>query len=576
MTKANGPNSRIINAKPHLRFLIIGKNSAIVREIKDHLTGFDFVSHRDLNSVNITVYDKVFLFSWSHHSLEENLLLLDKLILSRMVLISTVAVLACARRVQWASYPNWKLSCENRVLKAGGQIIRIGIWENLPGMVPITTIHTLLEAIFECIETNKRVFWPVTLQPGCLSGLKLIVSKLLSGLTFVFPAQLLFQAPIIFLSKFLGTKDYGYTHDCLQFFSNRALVGFGAVGSAVSRALKQRGLHHAIVVSMDENQFLNVDGFRGLRIGQYKEGLSRLWHGVWITEKSNGIFHKNVPLLVARPKLPPGAIYGRATHLDFSLPTPSVVIDHPKVNDMRIFADVIHLAAGVVNNVKILQANHKIAATFSDHEIGELGIIETQELVTKGIITRRFGIVAGRKVLKGQYGNIEYILDFRPKGPDSIKFDAENIYKNPMVRIVSKLLRASSFRLINQAFFNKFGFSLDVCWFSTVIQIESPDCIKLSKDGKLTRVRLTSSTIENITNEIAGDFRTFCKASNPQTFDAIHIHGGFDITEFPCIQGLLSRKRLFIHGNVFDGRPLGPFHNTIPMIKRELEVIADA
>jgi hypothetical protein len=564
-----------------LRILVVGKNSTIVKAIASDIATFHFISHKDLEAVEIGSFDKVFIFSWSRISLDDNLALLNQFDPKRIVFISSIAVLACARRPQWASYPNWKLICENHVLGAGGKVIRIGIWDSghikaLPGYVPVTTARELIKAMYICLSTNAPVIWPISIRSGRLTGIKRYIGALLNYVSVVLPSRKIIQAPIAIVLKLIGSKDYGYTHDCLQFFSQRVLVGFGAVGSAVSHELGKRNFNHSIVVSQDKDLFLNSEGFRGLRIGQFKEGLSRLWHGVCITKKDNDTYHKNVPILVPRPGVPKRAVFGRVTQVDFEMPIPSVLIDHPKVKEVRVFAKAIHLAAGVINNVKILQATHPISAFFSDHEIGEIGYVQTHELVEKGLINRRFGIVSGRKVLVGRYNEFEYILDFRPKSANVMEFDAKNIYNNRTDQIVRKLFKAMSFRLINQAVFNKFGVAANADLFSVVIQIAVPDCIHLSVAGELIRCRLPESILSRLVDEVAGRFETFNKETNPRTFDAIHVHGGFDIANFPDINQRLADKKLFIHGNVLDGRPLGPFHNTISMIEREREVIANA
>jgi len=560
-----------------LRVLVIGKNSSIVKSIDQYIDDFDLKSHEELDVVDIESYDKIFIFSWSHISLEENIKLLKRFPLDRVVFISTISVLACALRPQWALYPNAKLTCENIVLAAGGQIIRIGIWnitilKYLYGPIPVTSSESLVESMHESLMSNDRIFWPFFIRYGELSGVKLKLSNILNMLSHALPATKFLQAPIALASRLLGFKDYGYTHDCLKFFSRRVLVGFGAVGSAVSEELNLRGLRHSTIVSLEKNILLNSKGFRGMRLGKYKEGLSRLWHGVWIEKSDSDLLFKNVPIFVSRPSVPRKTIYGTVTKIDFGRPMPSVIIEHPDVSDVRMFTEVIHLAAGVINNIKILQSTYPIKATFSDHEILDLGVIDTNELVTRGLISRRFGFVFGHNVLQGNSAGFEYMIDFRPKAGGSIEIDSKNIYNNRTDQIIRKLIKSFSLRLINQAFFNKFGFALDVGWFSLIVQIDVPDCIKLNKEGKLSRDRLSLTTLDSIADGISFQFKSFVKSKELRTFDAIHVHGGVNLYELPELRIYLESKKLFIHGNVLDGSPLGPFHNTVPMINREREV----
>ncbi len=563
-----------------MKILLIGKNSAIVKVIESELENYEFVSHNDLSLLNLNSYDVIFLFSWDHATLEGNLKILSLLDLSKVVFISSIAVLACARRPQWAQYPNWKLICENLVLKAGGKIIRIGIWDqnfikSFSGLVPVTTTTALVNAMNECLTSEVPVAWPITIKSGRLSGIKRRLTTLINKISLLLPPVKTFQAPLALILRAIGSREYSYTHDAFEFFSHRVLVGYGAVGSVVSNELNKRNLNHSIVVSNEKDLFLNSDGFRGLRIGQYKEGLSKLWHGAWISRQESDKPLKKVPIFVMRPRVPISAIYGRVIQLNLQLPFSSVQLDHPYIADVRVFAENIHLAAGVINNVKILQTTHQISTYFSDHEIGEVGFVSSRELVEKGLVRRRLGFVFGRFIQKGRCDDSEYIIDFRPRSRRDINFEAENIYNNRTHQIFLKLIRNMSFGLFNQAIFNKFGFALDLGEFSIIVQIDAHDCINLDKDGGLSRNRLSDRLLVKIVDQIALDYQTLRKEPYIRTVDAIHVYGGFDLADFPDLQNFIADKRLFMHGNVFDGSRLGPFHNTVSMMKRSLESIKD-
>jgi hypothetical protein len=559
--------------------LIVGKNSKIVSEIKEHIHWCDIISHCEIDSLNLTKYRKIFLFSWSHISLESNLQLISKLPLSRVVFISSIAVLACARRPQWAAYPKAKLACENVVLNGGGKVIRIGIWDHkllnkLPGLVPVTTKSLLFNAMLcSLTDDEKKVYFPITLESGGLDGLKLQINVFLNKISIFTPNIKIIQILLVLASKIIGLKDYGYTHDSLYFFCHRVLVGYGAVGSAVSRQLTSRGWKHSIVVSTDANQFLVTEGFNGTRIGRFKEGLSMLWHGVWISSQGTEKFQKNVPFFVARPRLPKGVILGSVVAVDIESPVNSIAINNPLIADVRIFAKVFHLAAGVVNNIKIFQRTHAIEARLSDQEICVIGEVATNELVSKKIIGRKCGLVFGRTILKSEHFDIDYMLDFRPTAHTSINLDAENIYNNRTEQVLLKLFKNLSPALINQAVFNKFGISIDVGRFSVVAQIEAHNCISLKSDGSLSRARLSNTIIDSIAKKISIDFKSFMPSANVYSADAIHLHGGFQLNKYPDLSQLVLDNRLFFHGNVFDGKKLGPFHNTVLMINRESEII---
>jgi hypothetical protein len=561
--------------------LIVGENSQIVSEIKPYLKNFDFVSHVNIKYLNLDIYEKIFVFSWSHESLDDNLQLLEKFDLEKVVFISTISVLACVRRAQWAIYPNAKLVCEEHVLKGGGKIIRIGIWnlshlDNLPGTVPITTVEILVDTINQCLISNKKIFWPIVLRGGKLKGIRSKIGSALNYISSTLPNNLVIQLPFLLASKFLRLKNYGYTYDCLQFFSERTLVGYGAVGSAISSCLTKKRLPHAIVVSHDENIFLNSNGFQGFRIGQFMEGLSNLWHGVWVKEDSNNMMaFKVVPLLVSRPRVPKKAIEGTAYKISFDLGLASVGILHQRISDVRVFSNVIHLATGVINNVKLLQESFELNEAFSDHEVVCLGVVKTQNLVDKGIIKRRLGFIFGRNIITRRSASLEYMIDFRPSGPNSIAIDGQNIYNNRLQQIIKKLIKNFSWQLINQAFFNKFGISFDVDEFSVVVQIEAPNCIKLTSQGQLSRSRLSKNIYKSIASDIKSIFPSFSPLQNFHSFDAIHVHSAIDLKKYPQIYELINKEKLFMHGNVFDGSALGPYHNTKKMIDREVASLAN-
>jgi hypothetical protein len=569
-------NLKISSNQP--KVLVVGKNSTIVKSIEQDICGFYIVSHEEVDLIDIESYDYIFLFSWNHLSNNDNIKILNKFSLDRVIFISTISVLACALRPQWASYPNAKLTCENIVLAGGGKVIRIGVWDlslikYLFGSIPVTTPKTLVDSMYESLISNKRIFWPFIMRSGELSGIKLYLSNYLNQLSHVLPAMKFIQIPIAIVSKLLGSKDYGYTHDCLKFFSQRVLVGFGAVGSVVSEELDLKGHCHSIIVSREQNIFLNSKGFIGMRLGQYKEGLSRLWHGVWIEKRDRDSLYKKVPIFVRRPSAPRKTIFGTVTSIDFGRPMPSVIIKHTEVSDVRVFSEVIHLAAGVINNIKILQGAYSIKGIFSDHEVVDLGVIDTEDLIIHRLIVRRFGFVYGRKVIQGRSNGLEYMIDFRPEAVNSIAIDSENIYNNRGQQIVKKLIKNFSLKLINQAFFNKFGLALDVGLFSVNVQIDVPGCIKLDSDGGLTRDRLSLNVLDSIADTISLQFKSFEKSNILRTFDAIHVHGGFNLDEFPELRKYIDGKLLFLHGNALNASILGPFHNTVSMINREREVV---
>ena len=107
--------------------LIIGKNSFIVQTIKSQLKDCFFISHKDIDSENLSKYSKIYLFSWNN-DYDQFLLILNKLPLSKLIFISSIAVYSNFFRKQWNNYPSNKLKVEEYVLSKKGSVLRIGIF----------------------------------------------------------------------------------------------------------------------------------------------------------------------------------------------------------------------------------------------------------------------------------------------------------------------------------------------------------------------------------------------------------------------------------------------------------------
>ena len=45
-----------------MKYLIIGKNSRIICEIRDELRNFQFLSHAEMTGQNLNEYEKIFVF----------------------------------------------------------------------------------------------------------------------------------------------------------------------------------------------------------------------------------------------------------------------------------------------------------------------------------------------------------------------------------------------------------------------------------------------------------------------------------------------------------------------------------
>ena len=155
-----------------------------------------------------------YLFFLVHKSFIENSKLLNQLDLTKVCLISTVAVLSLTLRRQWANYPRHKAMAEKLVLDAGGQVLRIGIWGEhqamkLGGIIPLTNADILLAAIKECSDTNQRIInaFKLVSFPSHNS----LAERYCGTLSDFLISSKYLQFPIAAISKLIGLNRYGYT-----------------------------------------------------------------------------------------------------------------------------------------------------------------------------------------------------------------------------------------------------------------------------------------------------------------------------------------------------------------------------
>lgn len=555
-----------------MKKLIIGKNSRIVIELRDQLKNFDFISHTEIANVNFLQYETVFVFSWSMDSLKENMTLLSMVPFEKLVFISTIAVASHAIRDQWSAYPRWKLSCENYVLDNGGRVIRIGIWHThviirLSGVVPVTTKSVLCDLLNRPIPKDSSVVWCVDLLPGRQANFVDRIGRNLNKLARLLPSRRAYQTPIIALHKLFGSVDYGYTADCRMLFSDRFLIGYGAVGSKVYNSLKNNGTKCGILVSSRPDEILTDEGFKGFRIGYYKTGLAKFWHGVKIVQHK-GELKKYVPFFVKRPRLPLSAIKIHVEELNFSESLVYIKLQSDRVRSLQAFARKVNLAAGSIQNAQILGKGHDVRATFSDHEVFNAGKIHIKHLIEKKFLKKKWCFVSGRKVYHSTEGCVEFMFDVRPKAPEGLMLDATHMYNNRSSQIFKKLIQLGSPALVNQAIFNKFGVCFYTSSFSIFVQAVSIDCIIVDKGAIQTRKRLKKNSLKSITREIENLFPVgFSPNPDPSTFDAIHAVGQLDLSCDQTITAAVARDQLSIHG--FSITKLNAFHHTAELLVKE-------
>lgn len=547
--------------------LIIGVNSNIIKSIKNELIGFDFASHEDLfkDEIKFHSYNNIFLFSWSHKSLDDNKKIIKILPSNKIVFISTTAVLSILLRKQWNNYPNWKNAIEKLVLKNRGRVIRIGVWDgnvvkNSIGNMPYTSKEDLINLLNNFSSYNDKVLTPIRIVEGKGTTPRHKILNIFHNFSFLLPPTKIFQAPLQLFIKILNSSSYGYSKDSASLFSDNAIVGFGALGSNVYKRIRKKNL--LVICSNEEDIVLNSNGFNGTKIGKNKIGLSRYWHGVFITTISEKFGIKNVPIFVKRPKPPKNTLLASVNKISEEKQRVKICFKSNTVSEPYVYARNLHLCAGAIQNTSLLLKMFGIeSANLSDHEIGMIGKASTKEVIEKGLLNKFLFIIYGRKILFEQNESFNYMLDFRPenKSKHISEEDKAKFFDDSTKNIFYKLFNRFSLHQINEAFFNKFGFGFKTKNVSVFLQVLAKDSIKVCIDGSLQRKRLDIGYIEEIYKRI--NLLTFQKTNNPLLIDAQHIYGGKNL------ENKIFLNNIYIYGSpTLDS--LDAFHHTQSLIDR--------
>jgi len=549
---------------------IIGKNSNLIQNVINELSEFDLFSHKDILDINFDNYSYVYLFSWSHSLQKENFKLIEIIPSEKLIFISSVAVYANAIRTQWNKYPRTKLEIEKLVLSKGGSIVRFGVCdENLllkhTGLIPFTSSKSILD--FLNSESPSKITNLFSLTDGLLNPNSFLAkfSTLLNTILDFLPSKIIFQAPLELLIKLSGSPNYGYTNNCQRFFGSSLQIGYGVLGSNYWK-LNMSIKRDILLVSPKNDKFLNDNGFRGLRIGKKYTGLSKFWHGVSIVS-DQGFNKKNVPLLVKRPKLPKNALLGEAKNFKFSNGVFRVLIDCP-IDHLEIMCPNLVLAAGAIENCKIINASSKKDISLTDHEIGFIGTVDCEEIVEKKYFKKLGFLLIGRRVFSYDKNQV-FMLDFRPLSIKTIN-SKENVYNDSASGILTKIIRRLNFGQINEAFFNKFGVGISTKKLAVFMQLEIKDCISLFPNGNLERKRAKPDLLTKVIKKVKEEFMSFSSIDNLFLFDGIHVFGGKELLEDNLIKDLLNSNKLKILGSPTNAE-LGPFHQT----QRHIDSIQD-
>lgn len=550
--------------------LIVGKNSKIVKDLKlEHYPWITVISHIDLHDeYDFSRFRRIWVFSWSHKSLQENIRIAELLPLDRSVFISTTAVNSLAIRWQWNIYPRWKAELEKIYLAGGARVVRLGVFGNehlrkSVGLVPVTTIEQLRNAVVKDISENLNVYQLIQLRNGGLSGLRKWLTLFFYSCARSLPSKKVFQTPFEAIPKFiLNTSSYGYTADANLCFQQNTLIGYGALGSELDKMDKIRDL--GIIYSPKKNIMLTQEGFKGTRIGRHKIGLAKFWHGVGIISINERCF-KNVPLLVARTKIPSRGLPLHIDRISVTKDSLYLYIDCERAENLIIETKVAYLAAGPLMNCQLLQSVDPVDCYFSDHEIGIVGTVASSDQGLADLVKSTLGIIRGRGVLNFNEDGIQFLLDFRPINIAKHNQSIENIYNDTTSNIIFKLIKRMSFRQINEALFNKVGVAFATNKLSAFVQVVSHDCINLNSASELTRSRLDKYFVDKVKTIIKSRFISFQADENVELVDGQHVMGGSELLESPKIQALIASGRLHILGSPTHKR-LGAFHHTRDLI----------
>lgn len=558
--------------------LIVGKNSRLVKSVLPLLSvPFEVCSHRDLPDIDFAQYDRVLVFSWCHKSLTQNLFLLQMLPLQKTTFVSTVAVNALYFRRQISKYPSSKAFAESYVLNAGGNVLRLGVFEHETTMdhfahQVLTTLFDLAFYINNILKDNGKseviTLGKVGKTPVSASVGRSILIRSIAYLSYKFPPFFVIQAPLQLFIRKMSSSYYGYTGDSQHYCADTVVVGTGYIAAEVSKYLSPCAIF--IQGNLDDHRLVEY-GFNATLLGYYKKGITKFWHGV-VIKFIKGAFIKTVPIFVDRPKIKNKTctrFISKISQHDSILTLGGVA------DNSEILCNKCIVAAGTIETAKLVKplVNLNIDLYFDDHEIGCAGTISLSEAERHGFIqgTSFLPIMFRGKVKRVKIGQSRILLDARPLIKNVNTATTNDIYSNRVSTIIVKLMRRFSLELINNAFFNKFGVSFKTRSIEIHYQIEVRDCIKLTVDNRLIRYRLQPNFFLKFENALKNFYPSYMPAEEWSSNDAQHVVGGkncdklFNVAKAQNIfaVSLLPGFRLFeMHHTLRYARHVGKFMST--------------
>jgi len=529
--------------------LIIGKNSKIVR-LLGSINNFCCISHKEVDNCQLSKYSKIFIFSHSPKS-EEYINFLKKFPIKKVIFISTTAVLANFFRKQPFLYPKTKEMYENFILKNGGKVVRLGIFDDdwVPSGLryPKTTIQKLINFINQDNFKKVENLYDLKRKDG---QYKKNILDTLEDIDF-------FYLIISSIKKLLRIYPYGYNRDSLKAFNGNWLVGNGALGNRVYK--DNFNNINFVLTSNEENKILRNNGFQESYVGKTPKGLRDLWHSVKVIQKGEKYF-KNVPFLNQNFYVPTNKkIFRKVDSINlkdrnnYQINSDNYVLEPEK----------IVLAAGPIENVRIL-SNCECEWTGTDHEIYFLGQVDITEAILNGYIYS-FGPLIFRGPVLTDKNNI--MLDFRPgyKNLSKALNSGSFFTSNTKSKILFKVLLKLDFERLNEALFNKFGFAFKTKNSSIFVQRVHRGCIKLKiAANKIVSYKRSRFTIKELfdVRDFVKEFNSFVKSDATKSIDAQHI-----IIEGK-IENLEKTNMTIIGSPTMDFR-LNAFHHTIDLYQKQ-------
>lgn len=506
------------------KILIIGKHSKIVQSSFKVQKNIVIVSHGELENLDFEKFSTIIVFSWSFKQNEDNINLAKKIPIKKVIFISSHSVLSLQLRKQISQYPNNKKILEDFYLKNGGSVLRIASTEDevlkkMTGTFASTNKYKLAEYLIKYHELIKKK--KITNFYSINSNTKNYLIDFLNNITLFLDKVPLLKLLIFGFIKFvLKSPKNNYTSDCNKFFLNKVQIGYGALGPSVRKLVRP----NLIFVSPLDDKVLNEDGFRNLYLGYKYNGLAKYWHGVktFFDNQDRKFIVKKTALIVPRSRF---AFLHRKMHIQKLIKHDNCyeLICLKDNKSISYFSNEIHLAAGWLENSRLISQFQNVNLKFSDDENAYLGTVDTDEMI-KNKLCRKVGpfLIS----LRNKYFKcLSHDFFIEPR-PFTNKIDID-FYKNSTTNIFIKLIHRFKYSLLNEAIYNKFGFSLYTKKMNVFIQILYRGNIALrasnSKINRLVRKRIPSSSWDLVKKLLKKDFDSIQFAKKIITTDGIHV-----------------------------------------------------